>query len=62
MWSIWCVLTFTDDVVIFGEEQPNFASDHYWNAVKVDGTWYYLDSCYNDVYTEVMARDRVRPV
>ena len=52
-------ITFTDDVVMFGEEQPNFASDHYWNAVKVDGTWYYLDSCYNDVYTEVMARDRV---
>ena len=52
-------ITFTDDVVMFGEEQPNFASDHYWNAVKVDGTWYYLDSCYNDVYTEVMNRDRV---
>ena len=52
-------IRFTDDVTMFGETQPGFASEHYWNAVKVDGTWYYVDSCYNDVYTEVMTRDRV---
>lgn len=32
---------------------------HYWNAVKVDGQWFYVDPCYTDVYTEVMSRDRV---
>ena len=44
---------------MYGEEQEDFGSDHYWNAVKVDGQWYYVDPCYTDVYTEVMSRDRV---
>lgn len=44
---------------MFGEVQDNFNSDHFWNAAKVDGQWYYIDPCYNDVYTEVMIRDRV---
>ena len=44
---------------MYGEEQEDFGSDHYWNAVKVDGKWYYVDPCYTDVYTEVMSRDRV---
>ena len=27
--------------------------------MKVDGEWYYIDPCYTDVFTLVMARDRV---
>lgn len=52
-------ISFQSDVTMYGEEQEGFASDHYWNAVKVDGQWYYIDPCYTDVYTEVMSRDRV---
>lgn len=26
---------------------------------KVDGKWYYVDSCYNDIYVECMQRNRV---
>ena len=44
---------------MYGEEQEDFGSDHYWNAEKVDGQWFYVDPCYTDVYTEVMSRDRV---
>ena len=52
-------ISFQADVTMYGEEQEGFASDHYWNAVKVGKTWYYIDPCYTDVYTEVMSRDRV---
>ena len=52
-------ISFQSDVTMYGEEQEGFASDHYWNAVKVGKTWYYIDPCYTDVYTEVMSRDRV---
>lgn len=52
-------ISFQSNVTMYGEEQEEFASDHYWNAVKVDGQWYYVDPCYTDVYTEVMSRDRV---
>ena len=52
-------ITYEADVTMYGEEQPEFNSDHFWNAVKVDGQWYYTDPCYNDVYSEVMMRDRV---
>lgn len=37
----------------------NRRTSDYWNAVKVDGQWFYVDPCYTDVYTEVMSRDRV---
>lgn len=51
---------FRSDVTMYGEEQEGFGSDHYWNAVKLENDkWYYIDSCYTDVYTEVMSRDRV---
>lgn len=51
---------FSSDVTMYGEEQEGFGSDHYWNAVKLENDkWYYIDSCYTDVYTEVMSRDRV---
>lgn len=52
-------ISFQSDVTMYGEEQEGFASDHYWNAVQIDGKWYYIDPCYTDVYTEVMSRDRV---
>ncbi len=52
-------ISFQSDVTMYGEEQKDFASDHYWNAVQIDGKWYYIDPCYTDVYTEVMSRDRV---
>lgn len=52
-------ISFKSEVTMFGDTVPDFASDHYWNAVKVDGNWYYVDACYTDVYTEVMSRDRV---
>lgn len=52
-------ITFDTDVTMFGVTQDDFRSDHYWNAVKVNGDWYYVDPCYTDVFVEVMARDRV---
>lgn len=52
-------ISFQSEVTMFGNTEDNFQSDHYWNAVKVNGKWYYVDPCYTDVYTEVMSRDRV---
>ncbi len=52
-------ITFDASVTMYGVTQENFNSDHFWNAVKVDGKWYYCDPCYTDVFTEVMMRDRV---
>ena len=50
---------FNTDVTMFGVVQEDFNSDHFWNAARVDGQWYYVDPCYTDVFTEVMMRDRV---
>lgn len=52
-------ITFDASVTMYGQTQEDFGSDHFWNAVKVDGKWYYIDPCYVDVYSEVMSRDRV---
>lgn len=52
-------ITFQASVSMYGEPQPDFSSDHFWNAVKVNGKWFYIDPCYTDVWTEVMIRDRV---
>ena len=52
-------ITFDANVTMYGQTQDNFNSDHFWNAVRVDGEWYYIDPTYNDVYVEVMIRDRV---
>ena len=52
-------ITFDSAVSLYGIPQPDFSSDHFWNAVKVDGKWYYVDPCYTDVFSEVMNRDRV---
>ena len=51
-------ITFDADVQMFGEDS-NFGEVHFWNAVKVDGKWYYVDPCYTDIYVECMDRDRV---
>ena len=52
-------VTFAAQVTMYGQKEDNFNADHFWNAVKVDGKWYYVDPCYTDVFTEVMMRDRV---
>lgn len=51
-------ITFDTDVTMFGVVEENFNSDHFWNAARVDGQWYYVDPCYTDVFVEVMMRDR----
>lgn len=48
----------------FGSSDEMFSSVHYFNAVKVtqeDGSssWYYIDSAYDDISTEVMDQCRV---
>ena len=52
-------ITFDASVTMYGQTEDNFNNDHFWNAAKVDGQWYYFDPCYTDVFTEVMMRDRV---
>ena len=52
-------ITYDTEVTMYGESQGNLDSDHYWNAVKVNGQWYYVDPCYTDIYVECMIRDRV---
>ena len=49
------------DVQMLGLSQT-FRNSHYFNAVKTDNSvdnWYYVDSCYNDIYVECMGRNRV---
>lgn len=59
-YAVDCVrISFDAQVTMYGETQDNFNSDHFWNAVQIDGQWFYVDPCYVDVYTEVMIRDRV---
>lgn len=45
-------------VKMYGVKQ-DFNNPHYFSAVKVDGKWYYIDSCYNDIYVECLQRNRV---
>ena len=51
-------ITYSAETSMFGEDST-FGEVHFWNAVKVDGTWYYVDPCYTDIYVECMSRDRV---
>lgn len=51
-------IIFDADATMFGDTAP-FGEAHYWNAVKLDGKWYYVDPCYVDIYVECMNRDRV---
>lgn len=53
-------ITYDASVSMFGvKSDENFNAEHFWNAVKVDGEWYYVDPCYTDIYVECMSRDRV---
>ena len=40
-------------------QKADFNNPHYFSAVKVNGKWYYVDSCYNDIYVECLQRNRV---
>ena len=51
-------IIFDADVTMFGQDS-GFGEAHYWNAVNLDGEWYYVDPCYVDIYIECMNRDRV---
>ncbi|MGN0704740.1 MAG: S-layer homology domain-containing protein [Lentihominibacter sp.] len=51
-------IKFDAEITMFGQDS-NFSEVHYWNAVKIDGNWYYVDPCYIDIYVECMNRDRV---
>ncbi|MGN8962743.1 hypothetical protein, partial [Bariatricus sp. HCP28S3_D3] len=51
-------ITYDANTTMFGEKSP-FGEVHFWNAVKVDRKWYYVDPCYADIYVECMNRDRV---
>ena len=42
-----------------GFGQGRFNETHYFNAVKLENEWYYIDACYDDVYCEVMTQYRV---
>lgn len=49
------------NVTLLGEDKK-FEETHYFNAVRTNpesDTWYYIDSCYNDIYVECMGRNRV---
>lgn len=51
---------WNSNVTMLGE--PNqFRNSHYFNAVNMgdQNKWYYVDSCYNDIYVECMGRNRV---
>ncbi|MDO5520907.1 MAG: fibronectin type III domain-containing protein [bacterium] len=36
-----------------------FNQPHFFNAVKVDGQWYFVDVCYDDIESETMTQYRV---
>lgn len=43
----------------FGDGDAMFNSSHYLNAVNLNGTWYYIDACYDDINSEVISQYRV---
>lgn len=46
-------IQWNSEVEMLGETS-NFNNPHFFSAAKVDGKWYYVDSCYNDIYVECM--------
>lgn len=52
-------ITLNAESSMYGQSVTSAYSDHYWNAVKLGDSWYYVDPCYMDVATECMNRDRV---
>lgn len=51
-------IQWKSEVEMLGEKSE-FNNPHFFSAAKVDGKWYYVDSCYNDIYVECMQRNRV---
>lgn len=51
-------IQWKSEVEMLGETST-FNNPHFFSAAKVDGKWYYVDSCYNDIYVECMQRNRV---
>lgn len=51
-------IQWNSEVEMLGETS-NFNNPHFFSAAKVDGKWYYVDFCYNDIYVECMQRNRV---
>lgn len=56
-------IQWDSDVEMYGEKS-HFNNAHFFSAVKVPNKdnkqkWYYVDSCYNDIYVECMQRNRV---
>ena len=39
--------------------EGRFTQPHFFNAVKLDGQWYYVDTCYDDIEPEVLSQYRV---
>lgn len=51
-------IQWKSEVEMLGEKSE-FNNPHFFSAAKVDGKWYYVDSCYNDIFVECMQRNRV---
>lgn len=53
-------IKWDSDVTMLGEI-THFNEPHFFNAVNMGSQdkWYYVDSCYNDIYVECMQRNRV---
>lgn len=56
-------IQWKSDVSMYGNTET-FNNPHYFSAVKAptssgDESWYYVDSCYNDIYVECLQRNRV---
>ena len=43
----------------FGDGDAMFNAPHFLNAVKYKNNWYYIDSCYDDINSEVISQERV---
>ncbi|MCD8018054.1 MAG: hypothetical protein LUF92_00245, partial [Clostridiales bacterium] len=52
-------ITYSTSVSMYGVKNDDFSTQYYWNVVKVNGNWYYIDPCYMDNFTESMERARV---
>lgn len=52
----------TEEVSVAGADsgfEGRFEQTHFFNAVQLDGQWYYVDSCYDDISCEAMSQYRV---
>ncbi|MDO4170862.1 MAG: fibronectin type III domain-containing protein [Lachnospiraceae bacterium] len=51
-------IQWNSQIEMLGEKSA-FQNPHFFNAVKVNNKWYYIDTCYNDIYVECLQRNRV---